>query len=60
MDSYKRAYAKVDLDAIKHNLTVTKNALKKDMKLAAIVKARKCSGITVYRRYCGFFLCGYT
>jgi len=39
MDSYKRAYAKVDLDAIKHNLTVTKNALKKDMKLAAIVKA---------------------
>ena len=28
MDSYRRAYAKVDLDAIKHNLTVTKKALK--------------------------------
>ena len=39
MDSYKRAYAKVDLDAIKHNLTVTKKSLKKDMKLAAVVKA---------------------
>ena len=39
MDSYRRAYAKVDLDAIKHNLMVTKQALKKDMKLAAIVKA---------------------
>ena len=39
MDSYRRAYAKVDLDAIKHNLTVTKKALKKNMKLAAIVKA---------------------
>lgn len=39
MDSYRRAYAKVDLDAIKHNLTVTKKALKENMKLAAIVKA---------------------
>ena len=39
MDSYRRAYAKVDLDAIKHNLTVTKKALKDNMKLAAVVKA---------------------
>ena len=39
MDSYKRAYAKVDLDAIKHNLTVTKKSLKNDIKLAAVVKA---------------------
>lgn len=39
MDSYRRAYAKVDLDIIKHNLMVTKKALKKDMKLAAVVKA---------------------
>ena len=64
MDSYKRAYAKVDLDAIKHNLTVTKNALKKDMKLAAIVKAdgygHGSVPVSLYRRYCGFFLCGYT
>ena len=39
MDSYRRAYAKVDLDAIKHNLMITKQALKENMKLAAVVKA---------------------
>ena len=39
MDSYRRAYAKVDLGAIKHNLMITKQALKENMKLAAVVKA---------------------
>ena len=31
MDSYRRAYAKVDLDAIKHNLTVTKKSFKREI-----------------------------
>lgn len=39
MDSYKRAYAKIDLDAVRHNLLMTKRVLGKNTKLAAVVKA---------------------
>ena len=39
MDLYKRAYAKVDLDAIRHNLIMTRHAVGKDIKIAAVVKA---------------------
>ena len=39
MDSYKRAYAKVDLDAIRHNLIMAKRAIGEATKIAAVVKA---------------------
>lgn len=39
MDLYKRAYAKVDLDAIRHNLIMTRRVIGENTKIAAVVKA---------------------
>lgn len=39
MKKYLRTYAKVDLEAIGHNISEVKNKVKKDVKVMAIVKA---------------------